>query len=63
MKYLHSILLSQTMRKSAGGYASGERLGWVRSLALAFLFTWLVSRATNRSLDRIDMVGALKSPE
>ena len=30
---------------------------------LALLFTLLVSRATNRSLDRIDMVGALKSPE
>nr|WP_281067683.1 ABC transporter permease [Bifidobacterium colobi] len=31
--------------------------------ALAFAFTLLVSLATNRSLDRIDMVGALKSPE
>ncbi|KAB7790711.1 ABC transporter permease [Bifidobacterium leontopitheci] len=30
---------------------------------LAFLFTLLVSLATNRALDRIDMVGALKSPE
>lgn len=36
---------------------------YVAAAALAFLFTWLVSRATNRSLDRIDMVGALKSPE
>ncbi|KAA8822076.1 ABC transporter permease [Bifidobacterium vespertilionis] len=36
---------------------------YVIAAALAFLFTWLVSRATNRSLDRIDMVGALKSPE
>ncbi|KAB7786554.1 FtsX-like permease family protein [Bifidobacterium cebidarum] len=31
--------------------------------ALALAFTLLVSLATNRSLDRIDMVGALKSPE
>ncbi|TPF86269.1 hypothetical protein BW13_05550 [Bifidobacterium sp. UTCIF-37] len=30
---------------------------------LALLFTVLVELATNRSLDRIDMVGALKSPE
>ncbi|NMM99984.1 ABC transporter permease [Bifidobacterium sp. DSM 109958] len=36
---------------------------YVAAAALAFLFTWLVSRATNRTLDRIDMVGALKSPE
>ncbi|WP_165775830.1 FtsX-like permease family protein [Bifidobacterium scaligerum] len=31
--------------------------------ALALAFTLLVSLATNRALDRIDMVGALKSPE
>ncbi|RSX51631.1 ABC transporter permease [Bifidobacterium callimiconis] len=36
---------------------------YAAAAALAFLFTVLVSRATNRSLDRIDMVGALKSPE
>ena len=30
---------------------------------LALLFTLIVEKATNRSLDRIDMVGALKSPE
>ncbi|NMM97367.1 ABC transporter permease [Bifidobacterium olomucense] len=30
---------------------------------LALAFTMLVSLATNRALDRIDMVGALKSPE
>ncbi|MCI1637642.1 MAG: ABC transporter permease [Bifidobacterium crudilactis] len=31
--------------------------------ALSMLFTWLVSLSTNKALDRIDMVGALKSPE
>ncbi|PWG65067.1 ABC transporter permease [Bifidobacterium callitrichidarum] len=36
---------------------------YVAAAALAFVFTLLVSLATNRSLDRIDMVGALKSPE
>ncbi|MBT1176027.1 ABC transporter permease [Bifidobacterium callimiconis] len=36
---------------------------YAAAATLAFLFTVLVSRATNRSLDRIDMVGALKSPE
>ncbi|KFI87227.1 putative permease domain protein [Bifidobacterium reuteri DSM 23975] len=30
---------------------------------LAFGFTVIVEKATNKSLDRIDMVGALKSPE
>ena len=40
--------------------------GWVfcgPSAALAFVFTVLVNLMTNRSLDRIDMVGALKSAE
>ncbi|MBT1166183.1 hypothetical protein [Bifidobacterium simiarum] len=36
---------------------------YVGAAALAFLFTLLVSTATDRSLDRIDMVAALKSPE
>ncbi|PLS26334.1 ABC transporter permease [Bifidobacterium parmae] len=36
---------------------------YAAAAALAFLFTLLVSRATNHALDRIDMVGALKSPE
>lgn len=36
---------------------------YVAAAVLAFAFTLLVSCATNRSLDRIDMVGALKSPE
>ncbi|PLS30976.1 ABC transporter permease [Bifidobacterium margollesii] len=36
---------------------------YAAAAVLALLFTLLVSRATNKSLDRIDMVGALKSPE
>ncbi|MBW3088456.1 ABC transporter permease [Bifidobacterium sp. 82T24] len=36
---------------------------YVGAAVLAFLFALLVSAATNRSLDRIDMVAALKSPE
>ncbi|WP_156963189.1 ABC transporter permease [Bifidobacterium stellenboschense] len=36
---------------------------YAAAAVLAFLFTLLVSRATNHALDRIDMVGALKSPE
>ncbi|MBT1171092.1 ABC transporter permease [Bifidobacterium sp. SO4] len=36
---------------------------YVAAAALALVFTLLVSLATNRTLDRIDMVGALKSPE
>ena len=36
---------------------------YATAAALALLFTVLVELATNRSLDRIDMVGALKSPE
>ena len=31
--------------------------------ALAFAFTLMVNAMTNRSLDRVDMVGALKSAE
>ncbi|PJM74540.1 ABC transporter permease [Bifidobacterium simiarum] len=36
---------------------------YAAAAVLALLFTLLVSAATNRSLDRIDMVAALKSPE
>ncbi|WP_146192018.1 ABC transporter permease [Bifidobacterium catulorum] len=36
---------------------------YAAAAALAFVFALLVELATNRSLDRIDMVGALKSPE
>lgn len=36
---------------------------YVAAAALSLVFTWLVTRITNRSLDRIDMVAALKSPE
>ncbi|MCH9276083.1 ABC transporter permease [Bifidobacterium amazonense] len=36
---------------------------YVAAAALALAFTVVVELATNRSLDRIDMVGALKSPE
>ncbi|NEG72487.1 FtsX-like permease family protein [Bifidobacterium ramosum] len=36
---------------------------YVAAAVLALAFTVLVEAATNRSLDRIDMVGALKSPE
>ena len=40
-----------------------DPLTYVISAALAFVFTVLVNLMTNRSLDRIDMVGALKSAE
>ena len=40
-----------------------DPLTYVISAALAFAFTLLVNLMTNRSLDRIDMVGALKSAE
>ncbi|MBW3077808.1 ABC transporter permease [Bifidobacterium simiiventris] len=36
---------------------------YAAAAVLALVFTVLVEAATNRSLDRIDMVGALKSPE
>ncbi|MBT1171995.1 ABC transporter permease [Bifidobacterium sp. MA2] len=36
---------------------------YVAAAVLAFAFTVLVGKATDRALDRIDMVGALKSPE
>ncbi|MBT1181938.1 FtsX-like permease family protein [Bifidobacterium sp. CP2] len=36
---------------------------YAAAAVLAFLFTLLVGLATNHALDRIDMVGALKSPE
>lgn len=40
-----------------------DPLTYVISAVLAFVFTLLVNLITNRSLDRIDMVGALKSAE
>lgn len=40
-----------------------DPLTYVVSAALAFAFTLVVNLITNRSLDRIDMVGALKSAE
>ena len=40
-----------------------EPLTYVISAVLAFAFTLMVNLITNRSLDRIDMVGALKSAE
>ena len=40
-----------------------EWLSYAISAALAFVFTIAVSLLTNRSLDRVDMVGALKSAE
>ena len=40
-----------------------DPLTYVISAVLAFVFTLLVNLITDRSLDRIDMVGALKSAE
>ena len=40
-----------------------DPLTYVISAVLAFVFTLVVNLITNRSLDRIDMVGALKSAE
>lgn len=40
-----------------------EPLTYAYAVALAFAFTIIVNLATDRSLDRIDMVGALKSAE
>ena len=40
-----------------------EPLTYVIAAVLAFAFTLMVNAITNRSLDRIDMVGALKSAE
>ena len=40
-----------------------EPLTYVIAAVLAFVFTLMVNLITNRSLDRIDMVGALKSAE
>ena len=40
-----------------------DPLTYVISAVLAFVFTVMVNFITNRSLDRIDMVGALKSAE
>lgn len=40
-----------------------QPLSYVVAVALAFVFTFIVNLATNRSLNKIDMVGALKSAE
>ena len=40
-----------------------EPLSYVLSVLLAFAFTFIVNLATNRTLNKIDMVGALKSAE
>ena len=40
-----------------------EPLTYVIAAVLAFAFTLLVNRLTDRALDRVDMVGALKSAE
>ncbi|OUO34400.1 hypothetical protein B5F84_06775 [Olsenella sp. An290] len=40
-----------------------EPLTYVLSASLAFVFTLIVNVVTNRALDRVDMVGALKSAE
>ena len=40
-----------------------DPLTYAISAAMAFAFTLMVNLITNRSLDRIDMVGALKSAE
>ena len=40
-----------------------EPLSYVLSVLLAFGFTFIVNLATNRTLNKIDMVGALKSAE
>ena len=40
-----------------------QPVSYVIAVALSFVFTIVVNQATNRSLNRIDMVGALKSAE
>ena len=40
-----------------------QPVSYVIAVALSFVFTIIVNQATNRSLNRIDMVGALKSAE
>ena len=40
-----------------------EPLSYVLAVLLAFGFTFIVNLATNRTLNKIDMVGALKSAE
>ena len=40
-----------------------EPLSYVLSVLLAFAFTFIVNLATNRTLNKIEMVGALKSAE
>ena len=40
-----------------------DPLTYAISAVLAFAFTIMVNLMTNRSLDRVDMVGALKSAE
>ena len=40
-----------------------EPLSYVLAVVLSFVFTFIVNLATNRTLNKIDMVGALKSAE
>ena len=40
-----------------------EPLSYVLAVVLSFGFTLIVNLATNRTLNKIDMVGALKSAE
>ena len=40
-----------------------EPLSYVLAVVLSFGFTFIVNLATNRTLNKIDMVGALKSAE
>lgn len=61
--YLLGLLLRTLNMPGLNIVPKVEWFVYVGAAILALLFTWLVSLTTNRALDRIDMVGALKSPE
>jgi putative ABC transport system permease protein len=61
--YLLDLLLSTLNMPGMNIVANVQWFVYVGAAALALVFTWLVSLTTNRALDHIDMVGALKSPE
>ncbi|MCI1984623.1 MAG: FtsX-like permease family protein [Bifidobacteriaceae bacterium] len=61
--YLLDLLLSTLNMPGMNIVANVQWFVYVGAAALALIFTWLVSLTTNRALDHIDMVGALKSPE
>ena len=61
--YLLSLLLRTLNMPGMNIVPNVEWFCYAGAAALALAFTWLVSRTTNRTLDHIDMVGALKSPE